>query len=77
MDKLIQMVKLLQEKDKILEDINNQCTYGDMNSGDGLDKMMEVSQKYDQKLKDLLNEPVKVSKKQFMSEQKFHSLNYN
>ena len=77
MDKLIKFVKLLKEKDNLLTEIDRQCTEGDMDAGEGLDEMIVISKQYDQKLKDLLNEPVKVSKKQFMLDRAFEGRNIN
>ena len=77
MDKLYAISKLLREQNQKLNFIEESYRRGMVTGGEAFDETIDICKEYDEKIKAIINEPVKVSKKQFMLEQKMLGMNIN
>lgn len=77
MDKLIQFAVEIRLNDTKISQIEKRCYNGEITSGEALDLVIEQCKESDKRIKAILNEPVKVSKKQFMLEQTMHGMSIN
>lgn len=77
MDKLIQLAVEARLNDTRITQIEQRCYSGEISSDLAFELVCTQIDKFNQKLKEILNEPVKVDKNQFMLDRQLEALNIN
>lgn len=77
MDKLIKLGVEERKNDTIIQNIETLCYGGYIDSGKALDLVVQQTQRFTKACKEIINEPVKVSKNQFMLDRTLEALNIN
>lgn len=77
MDKLIKLGVEAKLNETMVQRIETLCYNGSIDSGKAIDLLVQQNERFSKRWKAIMNEPVKVSKEQFMMDRTLEALNIN